>query len=430
MRPLVRGEPDSLVGSAILFPEAQLSGAFELFNLMRWFTCTPVDFGGGSDFFARDSGLLCRGFQSIGVESRAVMPGTRKPDDESDLIRTDYKNLESADWWRSHHLDGVVLYAWGRPKFNKVAAAIHKAGIFLVLNQDNGGLVSPLAGFTQWLKEQWILSGGGGHCAAYLRFFKLTLRGLSIGLLVTDPLRACHLSHGNLIACVSPIAAGYYKNLCGIYGGGNLSSRVVLIPHAVEPIFRFTGGPKRRQVVCVGRWQDTVQKRPWMLMEVVGSLVAADARVEVAIVGNVTPGLGRWHNSLPQGWRSRVRLLGFTGRAALADLLRDSQVFYSPSAFESFGIAASEALCSGSSVVAGRSVSMASFEWFISEASGTLAAKDDAKGHVKALLHELDCWENNDRNPGKIAGTWGERLHADRIAAKTLELSRRSKIES
>ena len=128
---------------------------------MRWFTCTPVAFGGGADFFARDSGLLCRGFQSLGIESRAVMPGERKPEDEADLIRTDYANLESADWWRAQHLDGVVLYAWGRPKFRKVAAAIHAAGIFLVLNQDNGGLVSPLAGFRDWLEEQWILAGQG-----------------------------------------------------------------------------------------------------------------------------------------------------------------------------------------------------------------------------------------------------------------------------
>ena len=396
---------------------------------MRWFTCTPVDFGGGPDFFARDSGLLCRGFQLLGVESRAVMPGTRNANDEPDLIRTDYKNLESADWWGSQHLDGVVLYAWGHPKFNKVAAAIHDAGVFIVLNQDSGGLVSPLAGFTQWLKEQWILSGSGRGGVAYLRFLKLTLKGLSFGLFVTDPLRACHLGYGNLIACVSPIATDHYKKLCRIYGGKTLSSRVVSIPHAVEPVFCFTNEPKNRRVVCVGRWQETVQKRPWMLMEVVGSLVSADAQVEVAIVGNATPELETWHNSLPQGLRSRVRLWGFTGRAALAELLRDSQVFYSPSAFESFGIAAAEALCSGTTVVAGRSVSMASFEWFISEASGTLAAEDNVEGHLKALLHELECWEKNDRNPGKIAGTWQGRLHADRVAEKTLELSGRPRIE-
>ena len=73
---------------------------------MRWFTCTPVAFGGGPDFFARDSGLLSRGFQAIGVDSRAVMPGDPAADDEPDLIRTAYADLENQDWWRGHDLDG------------------------------------------------------------------------------------------------------------------------------------------------------------------------------------------------------------------------------------------------------------------------------------------------------------------------------------
>jgi len=63
---------------------------------MRIFTFTPVTFGGGPDFFARDSGLLCRGLQAIGIESQAVMPDGSQACNESDLIRTTYVNLESA----------------------------------------------------------------------------------------------------------------------------------------------------------------------------------------------------------------------------------------------------------------------------------------------------------------------------------------------
>lgn len=186
---------------------------------MRWFTCTPVAFGGGDDFFARDSGLLSRGFRAIGVESHAVMPGPARPDDLEELVRTDGRNLESADWWRQHDLDGVVLYAWGRPRFRKVAAAIHDAGIFLVLNQDSGGMVSPLAGVRGWLAEQRVLSGAGKAPGGWMRFAKLAGRGLTLGLAVTDPLRAGHLKQGDIIACVSPAAAGHYRRLCGLYGG-------------------------------------------------------------------------------------------------------------------------------------------------------------------------------------------------------------------
>lgn len=389
---------------------------------MRWFTCTPVAFGGGADFFARDSGLLCRGFQMLGIESRAVMPGDRQLGDEADLIRTAFSNLESADWWREQHLDGVVLYAWGSPQFRKVAAAIRSAGIFLVLNQDNGGLVSPRAGYRDWLHEQWILAGQGRGARAWLRFLALAARGLSAGLLLTDPLRAAHLKEGHLIACVSPKAAEHYRKLCGIYGGADLAGRVTVIPHAVEPHFQYSDKPKCRQVVCVGRWQDVVQKRPWLLMGVIGSLVATDERVVVVIVGTVTPELEAWQRGLATDQRDRVQLRGRVDREGLAVILQESQVFYSPSAYESFGIAAAEALCSGCSVVAGRSNSMAGFEWFVSENSGLLAVADDAKGHVQALKDELESWGRGQRNPKDISDIWCDRLHAERVAARVLEM--------
>ena len=72
------------------------------------------------------------------------MPGDTQANDEPDLIRTMYANLESALWWREQKIDVLVLYAWGRPKFRKVACAIREAGIFLILNQDNGGYICPL----------------------------------------------------------------------------------------------------------------------------------------------------------------------------------------------------------------------------------------------------------------------------------------------
>jgi glycosyltransferase involved in cell wall biosynthesis len=392
------------------------------FNI-RWYTCTPVAFGGAADFFARDSGLLCRGFQALGLESRAVMPGARQPDDVADLMRTDFANLESAEWWRSHGLDGVVLYAWGRPKFRKVAAAIHQAGIFLVLNQDNGGLVSPLAGFSKWLREQWILAGQGRSVSAWLHFYQLALRGMSIGLCLTDPLRAAHLKQGDVLACVSPQAAEHYRKMCRFYGGADLANRVALVPHPVQALFGFSSGSKRRQVACVARWQDVVQKRPWLLMEVVGLLVAADFGVSVVIAGQATPALEAWHRALPASQRQRVQIRGRVERDELAGILRDSQVFFSPSAYESFGIAAAEALCSGCSVVAGHSDSLASFAWFVGEDSGTLAAVDDAAGHLLALQNELAAWQRGQRNAQRISQVWCERLHADRVAATVLAMN-------
>ena len=347
------------------------------------------------------------------MESHAVMPGPPRDGDEPDLIRTDYENLESADWWKSNKLDGVVLYAWARPKFRNIARAIREAGIFLVLNQDNGGLVSPLAGPGEWWDEQWTLTGGSPGA-----FLRQVVRGLTLGLCATDPLRAIHLHQGDVIACVSPGAAEFYQTLCRFYGGPSLARRIHVIPHPVEPSFRYQDQTKHRQVICVGRWDDTIQKRPHLLMQVAETLVARDPDVRMKIVGDPTPEMRHWHASLDGSIQERITLPGRLDRATLATAMVESRVFYSPSAYESFGIAAAEALCCGCSVVAGRSVSMISFDWFTSEQSGCLANQDTPDAHAAAIRQELKRWGNGDRDAAEISSTWQNRLHAQNIAKR------------
>lgn len=173
--------------------------------------------------------------------------------------------------------------------------------------------------------------------------------------------------------------------LCRIYGGDDLARRVEVIPHAVESRFRYDSRRKLRRIICVGRWEDEVQKRPRFLMHVVSALLELDLEVDFLIIGTTTPALESWQRALPSEARTRVRIAGMVDRDELADMFRDAMVFYSASAFESFGIAAAEALCSGCSVVAGRSVSMAAFDWFVSENSGTLSDRNTIDGHVTAL---------------------------------------------
>ena len=66
-------------------------------------------FCGNDAFFARDTGLICRTLQSIGVESKAILllPKQQGEYDE-EVIHTSLKNLESEKWWKELNLDAVV----------------------------------------------------------------------------------------------------------------------------------------------------------------------------------------------------------------------------------------------------------------------------------------------------------------------------------
>jgi glycosyltransferase involved in cell wall biosynthesis len=319
-------------------------------------------------------------------------------------------------------VDAVVLYAWGSPKYLGVARAIREAGVRLVLNQDNGGLISPFAGVGGWAREQWLLQGQGRDLKSWLRWGLSLAKGLSLGPLLVDLPRARHLSQGDVIACVSPRATEHYRRMCRRYGGAALAEKVQLLPHAVENRFVWHGEAKSRQVLAVGRWADTNQKRPDLLMAAGGRLLEMDDQVRLVIAGGSTPGLESWRNGLTSQQRERVRLAGVLDRAALAAEMCNSQVFYSPSAFESFGIAAAEALCCGCSVVAQQSVSMSAFDWFVGEHSGRLAMTSSPQEHAEQLSAELRCWEHAQRHPGAISSVWSERLHANRVAGQVLEL--------
>ncbi len=395
---------------------------------MRWFTCTPVAFGGGADFFARDSGLLSRGFRMVGVESMAVMPGERKPEDEADLIRTDFGNLESAEWWKSHGLDGVVLYAWGAPRFRHVARAIRESGAILILNQDSSGVISPLCGVSAWMAEQWTIRGGGTSPSSTLRAVAGIIMGASVGLLRTDPLRAAHLTQGHHIAALHPAAAENYRKLCQIYGGRDLANRVVILPHAVSPDLGFVENfPKiQNRIIAIGRWDDAIQKRPGLLMETLGLLLSREEGVEVDIVGGGSEVFTPWLARLPADQTARVKVHGRLPHSGIRDLLRTASVYYCPSAYESFNIAAAEALCCGCSVVSADIPTMASFRWFAGTDSGTLARLDDAQSHAAAISQELAHWHSGNRIPEKISTHWSNILHADMVASKILELTKRS----
>lgn len=389
---------------------------------MKWYTCTPVAFRGGPDFFSRDSGLLSRGFHAMGFESCAIMPGEKEVGDAEGLIRTEYENLERADWWREQEIDGLVLYAWGRPRFWKVARAAREAGIRLVLNQDSGGLVSPRQGLKLWLEEQWIVSGAGRIPLGRLRFAKLVLWGMSAGLLCSDRLRLLHLSQGDWITAVSPVAAERYCQLGSFRGSDESPWRVAFVPHPVDPRFCHGDFPKEERLVSIGRWDDECQKRTSLLIRVLDRVIKKCSKLHVDLIGPVSEDLRRWHQGLGDELAGRVMLHGRLLPEQMVDLLQRAKVAYCSSAFESFHIASAEALCCGASVVAGRAISLASFEWFVSDGDGTLAESDDVAGHSQALIDEFAEWEAGRRDPGSISSRWCGRVHAPRVTARILEL--------
>jgi len=391
----------------------------------KWFTCTPVRFKGDHTFFSRDSGLLCKGFQEIGVVCKAIMPGPPMDGDQTeDLIRTDYKNLENPEWWKSLGGDGVVFYGWGSGKYLKIVRAIKQAGLLLVSHMDTSGTLGILNGISEFTGALWRISRGERGKGPYgLLYFAVHLvYAASLSLLRNDWPRSKHLKNADIIGTVSPIAVERIRKVCRIYGSRSLADHVHLIPHPVAPYMKFLPEVlKERLLVAVGRWCDA-QKDCNLLLLTARGVLALDQQVSLEIYGAMPPLMEVWHRDLPVGIRTRIHLKGIVPNVELRLAMQRARILVCTSLYESFHIAAAEALCCGCSVVGPDVPEFPSLKWFAADDYGRMSSRDSGS-LIGAIGEEIAAWDRSERSPEHIAGHWCQLLHAPRVAERILHLA-------
>ena len=361
----------------------------------RIFTCTPVAFHGDARFFTRDTGLICMNLRKLGAESKAVMPLPFHEDDlRGDIVRVPMEQLKSAGWWRSLHLDGLVLYSWGAPRYTAIVRAIKKAGIKLAIHLDTNG---------DFFDEAWKPR------PSLLQRCKNLITHTAI-----DFLRARHLKMADVVTMSEPVAEMLRHRM---FYGDAVADKAVTMPCPVSPHFTYDGRAKQRVVVCVGRWggvEDEI-KDPGLMMQASRALVEKDSSVVVEIYGWYGDDVSARHASLPEAQRSRILLKGFTPGAALKDVYCDAMVSFCTSKRESSHIASAEALCCGCAVVIPARPSLNLPQWYASKDCGTVAREDTPESLADAILEELQQWEQGHRDPAAIAAYWQPFFHADKV---------------
>jgi glycosyltransferase involved in cell wall biosynthesis len=391
----------------------------------KWFTCAPVRFKGGEVFFARDSGLLCMGFQEIGIPCKAILPDPAvKGEQKEHLIRTDYQNLEDPEWWKSLDGEGVVFYGWGSGKYVKIVRAIKQAGLILVSHMDTGGMMGILNGVPEYSSSLWRVcrSEHGSGIRSLFTFAARLGYAATFSLIIRDLTRARHLKQADIIGAISPIALERIRKVCQVYGGGELAERVHLIPHPNASYMIFDPSvPKERLMVAVGRWDDAQVKGTVLLMQTAERLLLADQELCIEIYGKATPQLENWHKELPPLVQHRMRLMGMVPNATVRLSLQRAQIEICTSLREGYHTVSAEALCCGCSVVGPDVPEIPSMKWFTSHDSGSIAPRT-AAGLADAVLTELALWDKGQRNPARISAYWCAALHAPKVAQHILDL--------
>lgn len=398
-----------------------------LLKTLRIYTCTPVDFEGDEGFFRRDSGLFSRGLRANGAESMAVMPGPRRDNDlEKELIRTDLGNLSSPDWWTQWKLDGLVLYSWASPRFTSVAEAVSDAGIPCMVVMDTSGLVSPKAN-----PRDWPLESFRRRCREQ-RSVLAKARNLGAGVveLLGNRLSKGRLPHyraADLVAVVTPLGVRWIRREIretSVEPGAE--DKVVYLPHPQLESFQYHGSEKRNLVVSAGRWgrEDWGQKNPKLLLKALDQFLAEHPDWQAVIVGSeATRLLSRFPGCLDH-CTSRVSFREHIDASELVSLFNDSKIAVWSSFWEGQQGTAAQALCCGCSVVAPFAAEMSCFRHYVSRESGRLAGGFHSEALAAELALEASSWGAGERDPARISGIWCDEFHANKVAARALELLR------
>ena len=363
------------------------------------YTCTPVAFHANEGFFIRDTGLIASTLRTMGVESKCIMPLPFYDDDQREhLIRTEYRNLFSVEWWKSLGIDALVLYSWGSPRYRGIAWAVRNAGIRLVIHMDSSGDFE------------------GAFPADMPWYTRLKRRMMTR---VHDVFRSWHIRQADTITMCPDAAAAVSERL---FYGNWVQDKCFPMPCPVSPACRYGGGEKENIILCVGRWDDKFQKRPELLMSTLEHFYADGATAETRIYGTITDELRVWHAGLPIEVAARIKLLGYLQNSLLWREYDRAKLLLCTSRFESSHIVSAEALCCGCSVVTPPlHKGLRDVIWYTSRDSGTVAREDTAPALAEALQQELEHWASGYRNPRAIVENWKPYFPADKVFNKIFE---------
>lgn len=393
---------------------------------MKWFTCTPISLPGDEQrHFTRDTGLLCKGFQQIGVDSKNIMALPWFENDNTvDLIRVEYSKFEDHEWWRSLNGDGVVLYGWGMGKYLNIAAAIKRAGLFLVSSIDASGLISPYVSPIDYIRLIYgkRIAQNGPILGAAIATASVAKN--SIPVLLDIP-RLQHLAHADVITMVTPQGVEIMKGLARRFGYPELEERIHYLPHPQLNYFKYDGRPKENMVLTVGRWDHSAwfQKNPKLFVASIGKFLETRTDYRSVIIGSEVSCLEPLIEKNCSKVADRIELIPYISSDKLVDYYCRAKISCWSSRHEGQQNTGAQALCCGSSVVSTTGIAMSCFAHYSSRSSGRQAIRNTPQYLADALSMEATAWDEGHRDPSAISSAWSEEFHVGYVTNRILEFA-------
>ena len=369
----------------------------------------------------KDPGQIPLGLMDNGVDSGVITVTKKELANYSPkflLTQSALKELYNEEFWSKNDSDVIIAYPLQGAFYSPLVEKMKLGGKKVLLKFDSDGRIAyPLQRHSLRipLHERFTLSNLMSDVWWRLPFKSLKRRRHA--KVAAETIRQIELSDGVIIE--SPDALSNLNFFLAAWGRSDLIKKTRFIPNPVTPEFvEGEVGKKENIAVSYGRWYDFRQKNTRVMVETVVEFLTVRRDYRFIIFGKGTDEVKNLLEGVPENIKERIEILGFVEREKIKGLLTNAKIFFVPSRWESFSIAAAEALCTGCSIVgtpaeALRYLSMQGF-------SGTIASTFDKEAILAALLQDAIKWENGDYEPEKIAAFW--RAKVDRkIIAQSIE---------
>ena len=326
--------------------------------------------------------------------------------------------LYSEDFWLKNDSDVIIAYPLQGAFYSPLIEKMKLGGKNVLLKFDSDGKIAfPLQRHHLRIPLRERLTVGNLISDMWWHIAFKSLKRRKHAKVATETIRQLELSNGAIIE--SPEALSNLNYFLAAWGRSDLIKKTHFIPNPVTPEFiEDEVVPKENIVVSHGRWDDFKVKNTQTMAETIVEFLKKRADYRAVIFGS---GIARVESIVANASRDvkdRIEISGYIQHEKVKGFLRKAKMLFVPSRWESFSIAAAEALCTGCSVVgtpveALRYLSMQGF-------SGTIASTFDKKAILAALLQDATKWERGEYKPEKISIFWRGKLDR-KIIAQSLE---------
>lgn len=373
----------------------------------------------------KDPGQIPLGLKEIGIKTELVTIRKKELEDykgEVPITQVTENDVKSIDFWSKNDSDTILVYTWLTELYNPLLETIKLASKKVLVKADSDGRIGyPLRPYhlNTPLIEELTFERLTERLWMRLPFRFLHKRGITVAMKRIKQIELC-----DGVVIESPEALENLKRFLTIWGRQDLINKTHFVPNPVTPDF-ISSEIKQKEniVVAYGRWNDLKQKNTAAMVKSIVAFLQKKPEYRAIIFGEGKEIIQNLIQNIPSNVFDRLQVLGFVERQRINQILSNAKIFFIPSRWESFGIAAGESVCMGCSLVA---TPLESFQYLCMQGfSGTISSNFTKESLLDALIQDASKWDQGRYDPEAISKFWRARLDRKIVAESIANIAQK-----